>query len=212
MEIAPIVDLSAIEDIKEYADKYYEDLGEKRTYVTTCSCIVKGKLNEKLQEKRVEAFEAIAAYCEGDEFSQAAENDYELRCFKTASNIYQLERGFDKTIFDAIEYVDSFLRIYEQSVHYFMRIQFGFTKALCIECMAYFRKNGISVFAVIQMLMESGMGEKEKIAMVLSNYYEEQGQYKEALYIVTVFEKQGREMFRDSFNLRRRQISEIVNR
>ena len=191
MDIAPIVNLDSIEDIKEYADKYYVELAEKRSYVTTCSCIVKGKLNEKLQERRIEAYEAIAAYCEGDEFSRAAENDYELRCFKTASNIYQLERGFEKTIFDSIEYVDSFLKIYEKTVHYFMRIQLGFTKALCIESMAYFRQSGISVFAVIQMLMESGMGEKERIASILSDYYIEQLMYKEALYIVTVFENQG---------------------
>lgn len=199
MKIPASVDLSTIDDIKEYADKYYEELIETRSYVTTCVCIVKGKINEKLQEKRQAAYEAITAYAEGEEFANAAKYDYELTCFKTASNIYQLERGFETTIFDAIEYVDDFAKIYEETVHYFMRIQLGFTKAVCFDCMAFFRKNRLSVLAVVQMLMESGMGDKEKIALVLADYYIEQGLYHEAKYIVSVFEEQGRDTFRFDF-------------
>lgn len=213
MEIPAVVDLSALsspEEIKEYADKYYEEIIENRSRVTTCVCIVKGKINEKLQERREPAYEAIAAYAEGDEFASAAEYDYELRCFKTASNIYQLERGFETTVFDTIEYVDSFCKIYEETVNYFMRIQLGFTKALCMECMAFFRRNKLSVFAIVQMLVESGMGEKEKIALALSSYYVEQGLYKEAKYIVSVFEEQGREAFKQTFTEKKEEISSMI--
>lgn len=199
MIIPATVDLSEIEDIKEYADKYYSEIVENRSMVTTVICIVKGKINEKLQEKSIPAYESISAYAESDEFASAADFDYELKCFKTASNIFQLERGFETTIFDSIEYVDDFSKIYEKVFHFFMRMQLGINKIQRMESMAYFKATKISVYAVLQMLMESQIGEKEKVGLELAENYIDHGMYKEAKYIVSVFEKLGREEYIDSF-------------
>lgn len=210
MNIPASVDLSTIDDINEYAEKFYGELAEDRPRINTIICIVKGKINEKLQKKNQAAYEAISAYAETKEFADAAEYDYELRCFKTASNIYQLERGAEITVFDNLEYVDNFAGIYEQTIRYFMRIQLGFTRALSMECMAFFRQNKLSVLAVVQMLTESSMGEKERIAEILAGYYLEQGLKKEALYIVSVFEGEGRPEFKERFTSKKKEILSLI--
>lgn len=187
-----------------YVDNIFEASAENRPVIQTGICAIKGKLNEKLQEKSVNAFEAAVAMTGLEEYEKLAGYDYELACFRSAVKIYRMEGdNHGNTIFDSIEYIDDFQVIFQQMVYYFRRIQLRLAKPLQKECMAYIKTKRLSVYAVIQILLDCGVGNKEEIAMVLADYYAEYNMYKEALFLLAVMIEQGDASYRESLTNKR---------
>lgn len=175
-----------------YVDNIFETSAENKPVIQTGVCAIKGKINEKLQEKSENAYAAAVAMTDLEEYEKLAGYDYELSCFRTAVKIYRMESdNHGNTILDSIEYIDDFLVIFQQMVYYFRRIQLGLAKPLQKECMTYIRTKKLSVYAVIQILLDCGVGNKEEIVMVLAEFYAEYNMYKEALFLLAVMIEQG---------------------
>lgn len=187
-----------------YVDNIFDTSAENRPVIQTGICAIKGKLNEKLQEKSVNAYEAAVAMTGLEEYEKLAGYDYELACFRSAVKIYRMEcDNHGNTIFDSIEYIDDFQVIFQQMVYYFRRIQLRLAKPLQKECMTYIRTKKLSVYAVIQILLDCGIGNKEDITMVLADFYAEYNMYKEALFLLAVMIEQGDVSYRESLTNKR---------
>lgn len=182
-----------------YVDNIFEASAESKPVIQTGVCAIKGKINEKLQEKSANAYEAAAAMTELEEYEKLAGYDYELSCFRSAVKIYRMESdNHGNTILDSIEYIDDFLVIFQQMVYYFRRIQLRLAKPLQKECMTYIRTKKLSVYAVIQILLDCGVGNKEEIVMVLAEFYAEYNMYKEALFLLAVMIEQGDASYKEA--------------
>ena len=223
MQIPPSIDLTQFHDqngnftlegkegLMRYADTYFEELHSMRSAVSAGICMLKARVNEKLQERRTKAAEAIIALEASEEYSETAEYDYELNCFSTAVKIYQMERGGkENTIFDRIEYIEDFREIFDQLTFYFRRMQLRLAKPICMEGLTYIRKRKLSVFAVAQILLDCNLGGKEQIADTLADLYAEQGCKKEALFIVSLMIEQGREEYKPLLEAKRQKIMEML--
>lgn len=187
-----------------YVDNIFDSSAENRPVIQTGICAIKGKLNEKLQEKSVNAYEAAVAMTGLEEYEKLAGYDYELACFRSAVKIYRMEcDNHGNTIIDSIEYIDDFQVIFQQMVYYFRRIQLRLAKPLQKECMTYIRTKKLSVYAVIQILLDCGIGNKEDITMVLADFYAEYNMYKEALFLLAVMIEQGDVSYRESLTNKR---------
>lgn len=187
-----------------YVDNIFEASAENRPVIQTGICAIKGKLNEKLQEKSVNAYEAAVTMTGLEEYEKLAGYDYELSCFLSAVKIYRMEGdNHGNTIFDSIEYIDDFQVIFQQMIYYFRRIQLRLAKPLQKECMTYIKTKKLSVYAVIQILLDCGIGNKEDIVMVLADFYAEYHMYKEALFLLAVMIEQGDASYRESLTKKR---------
>ncbi|HOO78785.1 MAG TPA: hypothetical protein PLZ77_03910 [Lachnospiraceae bacterium] len=192
-------------------DAYFSAMGEFRPGVQAGVCSLKGRINERLQERRGPAYESIVALVNSEEYSKIAEYDYELECFPTAVKIYQMERGGTGiTFFDQIEYIDNFQKIYQQMIFYFRRIQLNLAKPIQQECMTYLRKNKFSVFMVAQILIDCEIGNKDDVAIRLARLYMEQGSPKEALFLVSVMMEQYETINPVALNACREEIMESL--
>ncbi|MGN0346902.1 MAG: hypothetical protein ACI4DU_06415 [Lachnospiraceae bacterium] len=190
---------------QEYTDTYFRAQQELKPAIFTAVCSLKGRINERLQEHRQFAYNAIVGMVSAEDYDQIAQYDYELLCFHTATKIYLLERGNTTSLFDYIDDVDGFQEIYQQIIFYYRRIQLRWAKPLQTECLTYARQKNLSVYALTQILLDCRLGGKEQIAMSLSDMYAEQGFYNEALFILTVMAEQACEE-------RRQELEEKKNR
>ncbi len=197
-------DAQAEARMSAYVDNIFATSAENKPVIQTGICAIKGKLNEKLQEKSANAYEAAAAMTGLEEYEKLAGYDYELSCFRTAVKIYRMESdNYGNTIFDNIEYIDDFQVIFQQMIYYFRRIQLHLAKPLQKECMTYIRAKRLSVYAVIQILLDCGVGNKEDIAMILADFYAEYHMYKETLFLLAVMIEQGDASYRESLTKKR---------
>lgn len=217
MKIKPDIDLSQFYDengeftkdserrFAEYVDGYYTALVDNKPRINAAVCILKGRINEKLSEKRQPAFDAVVGLVNSEEYDEIQIYDLELHYFPTAIRIYQLERGFKSggTILDQIGYIDDFKKLYTELLFYFRRIQMGMNKAAQMECLAFIRANKLSVFAVAEIALDCDLGEKEVIMAGLAEFYDEQGGTKEALYLLNMALEHGRPEYKEYLESRR---------
>ena len=199
MRIAPDIDLSQFYDedgnftaesslrLNEFADGYFSALKENKPRINASVCILKGRINEKLQERRIGAYEAVVSIVNSEDYEEIQKYDLELHYFPTAVKIYQMERGGKEgNIFEQIEYIDDFKVIFCKLLFYFRRIQLKMSKQSTMECMKYIRAKKLSVFTVAQVLLDCDLGQKKDIFSVLSDFYLEQGGNKEALFLLNM--------------------------
>ncbi len=166
------------------ADAYLEQLAEAKRSITAGIVIYKGRINEKLQERTPEGYDAVAAIVNEPQYDRVAQYDQELTTFKSTGLIYQMEAGTEPvTIYDRIEYIDSYRMIYEQMMFFLRRMQFGLNYS---DCMMWLNEWGLTVHFVIQLLLESELSEKGKVAGILADLYENDGQKKEAIYLLNL--------------------------
>ncbi|MBP3470156.1 MAG: hypothetical protein J6K26_11650 [Lachnospiraceae bacterium] len=204
-------DAQAAQRMSDYVDQIFENSAEQKPFVQTGVCAIKGKINEKLQEKQPNAFEAVVVISGTEEFVKLVGYDYELSCFQTAVKIYRLESDNQgNTIFDRIEYIDDFKMIFQQMIYYFRRIQLHLAKPLQKECMTYIKTKKLSVYAVIQILLDCGIGNKEEIVMTLAEFYMEYQMCKEALFLLGVMIDQGDAFYREQLTKQRDQYLERI--
>ena len=169
------------------ADAYLEQLAEAKRSITAGIVIYKGRINEKLQERSQEGYDAVAAIVNEPQYDRVAQYDQELTIFKSTGAIYQMEAGTEPlTIYDHIEYMDEYRRIHEQMMFFLRRMQFGLDYS---DCMMWLDQWGLSVHFVVQLLLESDLGEKGRIALILADMYERAGKKKEAVYLLNMIKE-----------------------
>lgn len=217
MKIASSIDYSQFEEngvftenskrlLMEYANGYFESMEEIRPMISAGICGLKGRINEKLQEHSPKAYEAIAGFIASDEYQQVAPYDYELKCFATAVKIYEIEKLQDTCIYDQIEYSEHFLDIYYQLLFWFRRIQLKLAKPIQLDGMRFIRERGISVYAVVQVLLDCELGGKEMIALSLADLFLEQNRRAEAIYILSVVGDYSRVEWKPLFEQRKEEL------
>ncbi|MCQ2520763.1 MAG: hypothetical protein MJ105_00155 [Lachnospiraceae bacterium] len=172
--------------LRSYADSYFSAMAEVRPALFAGICAMKGRINEKISERSRAAYEEIIKLVRGEEYENLAQYDYELKVFTTAVKIYETEKMADACIFDSIEFTEHFETIYRKMNFYFRRMQLGLAKPLQEEAMGYIAEKKISVYAVEQLVLDSTVGEKDRIFEVLATLYAERLGYKEALYLVNL--------------------------
>lgn len=206
------VDVQTIQRRDAYVDSIFASNAENKPMMQTGICALKGKINEKLQERDMNAYEAIMPMVELTEgYDTLAGYDYELSCFQTAVKIYRMERADrEPKIFDAIEYIDDFQVIFQQMIYYFRRIQLRFDKLLQDECMTYIINKRLSVYAVLQMLLDCKIGNKEEIAMVLADLYAERSMHKEAVFLLLIMIEQGEVSYKEILTQKRKNLMEKI--
>lgn len=202
------VDAQTIQRRDAYVDSVFASNAENKPMMQTGICAIKGKINEKLQERDMNAYEAIIPMVELTEgYDVLAGYDYELACFKTAVKIYRLERA-DKApkIFDIIEYIDDFQVIFQQMIYYFRRIQLHLDKMLQEECITYILHKRLSVYAVLQILLDCKIGNMEEIASVLADLYVDRHMHKEALFLLLIMIEQGDDSYKSFLTQKREEL------
>ena len=186
--IEPIIDLKQYntdEKVEEYAESYFEFLAENKSMINAQRCIFKGRINEKIQERRIPAYDVIAALVNTEEYTKVKQFDNELNCMTIAADIYRMERDhMQTTLFDSFDYVDDFFRIYNKILFFLRRIQIGVNIKVMVEFPKYLRERKLSVFVPMCILYSSQLGDKELIALDLAKLYYEQRSLKDALFII----------------------------
>ncbi len=173
------------------ADEYLEQLSAARRSVTAGIVIYKGRINEKLQERTPEGYDAVASIVNEPQYDQIAQYDQELTAFKSTGSIYRMEAGNEQTtIYDLIEYIEDYRMIYEQMMFFLRRMQFGLDYS---DCMVWLREWGLTVHFVLELLWESELGEKGRVARILAGMYDAAGRRKEAIYLLSVTKEHCRE-------------------
>ena len=168
------------------ADNFFAELAEIKPSASAGICVYKGRINEKLQERRAGAYRDILGFLGEEAYAKAAQYDEDLTRFAVTGAIYRMEEGsVGRTIYDCIEYTDDFLEIWSEVRFLFLRILLGMTHE---DCLAYIEKKGISVFVLQQILQEMPFERKEKIVISLAAYYRSMGRDKEADYLRMVTE------------------------
>ena len=203
-----VSDAEGAKRLKKYADEYYADLTEKKGYINTMVCLYKGKINEHIQERRKVSYDAIVKLCSSQDYLDICAYDIELLHFLTAVRIYQIEANQKCTIFECFEYIDEFSKIFYQMTFYFRRIQLRMSRPVIKECFTFVRSMKISTYAVVQMLLDSNIGNKEIVFSELSKLYMEFGLPKDAMYIVDAALDNTRESYREMLVARKSSISE----
>lgn len=172
--------------LRSYADSYFSAMAEVRPALFAGICAMKGRINEKISERSRAAYEEIIKLVRGEEYENLAQYDYELKVFTTAVKIYETEKMADACIFDSIEFTEHFETIYRKMNFYFRRMHLGLAKPLQEEAMSYIAEKKISVYAVEQLVLDSAVGEKDRIFEALATLYAERLGYKEALYLLNI--------------------------
>ena len=197
MIIPAQIDESTIGDINKYVEESYDALKEAKPVIVALSCSLKGRINEKLQERTRSAYEEIMNLVSSKDYDKVIAYDSELSYFRKAADIYQLERGNEYTIFDGMEYVEDFSKIYRRICQFLRRIQLDVGDSLCKEIIPYINEHSISVLALSQILLTSDVGHKDKVAITLATYYQHECRFAEALYLIGNIEDNCREEFLD---------------
>ena len=168
------------------ADTFFEELAEIKPAASAGICVYKGKINEKLQERRPRAYQDILTFLDEPAYAKAAQYDEDLTRFAVTGSIYRMEEGsVGRTIYDCIEYTEDFLEIWDEVWFLFLRILRGMPHE---DCLGFVEKKGISVFALQQLLQEMPFERKDGIAISLAAYYRSMGRDKEADYLRRVTE------------------------
>ena len=202
---------SVDDKLRDYADKYYGDIQNSKSMMNTVVCILKGRINEKLEERGERAYSVIEKIVATEEYEKTKTFDVELLNFSTAVRIYQIEKGNDRVIFDSIRYIDDFTNVYFRMKFYFYRIQMKFDKSQIRECMDFIEEKKLSVYAVIQMLNDGRIGNKDYVLYTLANLYEERKLLKEALLLANLaIEQPGSSMNSKLLSYREALIKKIV--
>ncbi len=200
MIIEPSVDISIYCDLGGHfteagakamhgeAQRSMEAIEQMRPVVNTTVCVLKGRINEKLQEKTRDAYEAIVKFVESEEYRSIISYDYEMQVFQSASMIYQMERNSERTIFDQIKYTDEFLGIFMQVYFYLRRIQLNLAKPVQLEGIQYLRTRGFSIYLLAQILVDCPVGNKDQVVLRLADFYSEMGQKEDAIFLLDVME------------------------
>lgn len=195
--------------LEDYCRNLFRERKELKPLVSAGVCALKGRINEKLQERREVAYDAILGIVNTPEYERLVSMDDELKVFSTAATIYQMERGGQyPLIFEQIEYIDDYYRIHQQMLFYFRRMQLRLAKPLLMEAMTYIRAHKLTVFAVVQILLDCKTGEKDKVALTLADLYLEQKSLKEALFVVSVMAENCSVDQRDKFEQKKAEILE----
>lgn len=203
MKIAASIDQTQFEEngqftetsrqlFQNYANDYFTAMEEIKPSIHAGICGIKGRINEKLQEHSAKSYEAILTISNTEEYRNVALYDYELKCFQTAVRIYQKEVSHENCIFDGLEYTEHFQEIYQKMLMYFRRMQLKLAKPLQLEGMRYIREKNLSIYAVVQLLLDCEIGGKEEIAISLADYYREQNMVNEAVFLLSVVAENGR--------------------
>lgn len=171
--------------LKNYADSYFSAMAEVRPAIFAGVCAMKGRINEKLSEKRSAAYEDIVKLIRGQEYENLAQYDYDLKVFQTAVKIYETEKVTGNTLFDHVTYTEEFEQIYRSMNLYLRRVQLGLSKDLLDEMMLFVQSNQVSVYAMVEYIKASSVGSKPKVCERVASLYAARGYYKEALYLVT---------------------------
>ena len=145
MIIPAQIDESTIGDINKYVEDSYNALKESKPVLVALGCSFKGRINEKLQERTERAYEDIMGLVNSSDYDKAMAYDSELAYFKKAADIYQLERGNEYTIFDGMEYVEDFSKIYRRICQFLRRIQLEVGDNLCKEIFPYINEQSFSI-------------------------------------------------------------------
>ena len=170
------------------ADAYLQQLADAKRSITAGIVIYKGRINEKLQERTPEGYNAVTSIVNEPQYDRIAQYDSELARFKTTGAIYQMESGTEPvTIYDSIEYLDDYTIVYEQMMFFLRRMQFGLDYS---DYMIWLQEWCLTVHFVVQMLQESELGEKGRVAVILADLYEKNGQKKEAVYLLNMMMEQ----------------------
>ncbi|MBR6257948.1 MAG: hypothetical protein IKR23_11260 [Lachnospiraceae bacterium] len=167
--------------LRSETDTFYEEMSQMRPSVTAGVCVYKGRINEKLQERRPDAYNDIVAFIGEKAYMNTAGYDEELTRFASTAPIYRLEEGaVAKTIYDQIQYIEDFMTIYNEMAYLFRRIMFGLPHE---EGFSFIERRDLSVFAVEQLLQEMPVGRKGDVAASLAGFYRGRGMVKEAEYL-----------------------------
>ena len=170
------------------ADAYLQQLADAKRSITAGIVIYKGRINEKLQERTPEGYNAVTSIVNEPQYDRISQYDSELARFKTTGAIYQMESGTEPvTIYDSIEYLDDYSIVYEQMMFFLRRMQFGLDYS---DYMIWLQEWCLTVHFVVQMLQESELGEKGRVAVILADLYEQNGQKKEAVYLLNMMKEQ----------------------
>lgn len=224
MKIKPDIDLSQFYDsngefteesrqkLRAYADGYYMSLAAQKSAINVCVCMLKGQINQKLEDDRMASYKAIEKFFATKEYDIAKSYDLELKRFEVATRIFDLEMnlGVDLNIYEQVQYVDDFEKVYRQLTFYFRRIQLSMSKPVQKEIMTYIRGKKLSVITVVEILFDSDLGSKERIASRIAEFYQEQGMIKQALYILGVAKEHCRSEYRYDLEMQRRKLAESV--
>ncbi len=164
------------------AQTMFSQLEEARYTVSAGTVIYKGKINEKLQERTDAAYEEIQRFLGEESLKNLCGYDYELYCFSNTAAIYRAEKtaGLEKTIYDAIEYVDGFEEIYVRLRQFFRRIQLGDGEAAMPMYRAFVEEHHLSVFCLGILFCNVQVGNKDRVAGFLIDQYMEEGRREEA--------------------------------
>ena len=164
------------------AEQMFEELESARYTVSAGTVIYKGKINEKLQERTAEAYEEILQLIGEQSCKNLCGYDYELYCFCNTAAIYHAERdaGLPVTVYDGIEYVDDFEKIYVRLRQFFRRIQLGSGEESLPMYRAFVREHNLSVYLIAQLLSNMQVGNKDRVADFLADHYIEEGRTEEA--------------------------------
>lgn len=193
-----IVDEKAYEKLNAYVDDVFRNIADNKRVIQTGICAIKGKINEKLQERQRGAYQIVLSVADSMEYRNLQTYDYELDCFQTAVRIYQAEKDvFETTIFDTIEYLDDFQYIYRQMLFFFRRMQMDFPEALQRETMQYIKSKGLSLYAVEEIFYSCKVGKQGKVALALAELYVADGQVKEAIFILSHMLERGQSQYTD---------------
>ena len=172
--------------LRQESDAYFEEMAEFKRSAHAGVCIYKGKINEKLQEGKPAAYNAIVAMLNEENYLSTAHYDDELMHFYSTAQIYRLEEGsVEKTIYDIIRYVDDFDIIYTKVLFMYRRIVQGLDHS---DIAAELKDMQLSVFTMGQLLLDVPLTGKKKITAVLSDHFRREGKNKEAQYLCRLSE------------------------
>ncbi|MCR4585395.1 MAG: hypothetical protein K5686_06675 [Lachnospiraceae bacterium] len=166
---------------------FFEEYKESKKFLNVGSCIVKGKINEKLQERSALAYETVISLVEEEYSRSIAPKDEELRAFSLTPAIYRLEaENLPVTIYDRIDYVDDFEKIYTRVRFFFRRLQLGYSDPAAIR---FIREQNISVYLLAELLKEMTIGKKKLVAEKISGLYSAANKVDAARYMSDLAEE-----------------------
>ncbi len=166
---------------------FFEEYKEEKKFLNVGSCIVKGKINEKLQERSKLAYETVISLVEEEYSKSIAPRDEELKFFSLTPAIYRLEAAnLPVTIYDKIDYVDDFEKIYTRVRFFFRRLQLGYSDPAGIK---FIREQSLSVYLLGDLLKEMNIGKKNLVAEKISGLYSAANQVDAARYMSDLAEE-----------------------
>ncbi len=206
MIIRPAEDMSAYMDVPGHyteegaeklrrdTDRYYREGAEKKAAVYTAVCVVKGRINERIQERSRRGYDELVKYLDSEEFALVDGYDSELLTFKLTVPVYRMEKAADPEgkcpcIYDSVNYIDDFYSMYIQLMFYLRRLQLSSSEEDKMELAAYIRSKKISVQFISAALAEMPLGGRGRIAVRLADIYIGAGKPSDAYYLMLFIEK-----------------------